>query len=232
VQENTMQLKDVIHQAYEKVTKNSLELWEAKAGSGTPIETPFYHPTKLAVSSGNRPHLCDSLLELLMALNQVAQRDPLVDVNPPQGVHFSFFPITRDIYGNPQDVEGIEQLQAIFTQHCANHVMHISQLRLVALPNQILLAGIPDEQSLRVRQRLADALLDSPWCEKVRARYPSGDIPQLFWHSTLMRYSADVVSPQIREVFKRFQQIDFGEVQLPVQLVLCSYNWQRLFTLA
>jgi hypothetical protein len=47
-----------------------------------------------------------------------------------------------------------------------------------------------------------------------------------------MRYSADVVSPQIREVFKRFQQIDFGEVQLPVQLVLCSYNWQRLFTLA
>lgn len=227
-----MQSKDAIHQAYEKVTNNSLALWETSAGRGTPIETPFYHPTRLAVSSGNRPHLCDSLLELLMALNQVAQSDPLVDVNPPQGVHFSFFPITRDIYDSPQDVEDIEQLQAIFTQHCANHVMHISQLRLVALPNQILLAGIPDEKSLRVRQRLADVLLDSPWREKVRARYPSGDIPQLFWHSTLMRYSADVVSPEIREAFKRFQHLDFGQVQLPVRLVLCSYNWQRLFTLA
>ena len=227
-----MQSKDAIHQAYEKVTKNSLELWENPAGRGTSIKTPFYHPTRLAVSSGNRPHLSDPLLSLLMALNQVAQSDQLVDVNPPQGVHFSFFPITRDIYDHPQDVENIEQLQAIFTQCCADHVMHISQLRLVALPNQILLAGIPDERSLQVRQRLAEALLASSWAEKVRARYPSGDIPQLFWHSTLMRYSAEVVSPEVREAFKRFRHVDFGEVTLPVRLVLCSYNWQRLFTLA
>lgn len=227
-----MQPADTIHQAYQRVTQDTLNRWEIESGKGRVIEQPFYHPTKLAISSGNRPLLAEPLLKLLAALNQASQGDALADVNPPQGVHFSFFPITRDIYDRPQDALGSEQVQAIFHQHCAGHVMHISQLRLVALPNQILLAGIPDQQSLRVRKRLADALLDSPWQEKVRARYPSGDIPQLFWHSTLLRYSAERVSAELREVFKRFQPVDFGSVSLPVRLVMCSYNWQRLFTLA
>lgn len=227
-----MQPNEYIHQAYENVTHKTLILWENHAGSGHVIDTPFYHPTRLALSSGNKPPLTPALLDFIGALYQAVQGDPLADVNPEQGVHFSFFPITRDLYDRVEDASERHDVQAIFTQHCADHVMHISQLRLVALPNQILLAGIPDEHSLTVRKTLAEALLASPWEAKVRARYPAGEIPQLFWHSTLLRYSADVVSPAIRDVFKRFQSVDFGSVSLPVRLVLCNYNWQHVTYLA
>lgn len=221
-----------IHQAYENVTKKTLTLWEASAGCGHVRNEPFYHPTKLAFSSGNRPALSRDLLSLLCALQEVTKDDPLADLNPVDGVHFSFFPISNALYDNVEQVPERDEVRDIFTRCCAGHVMHISQLRLVALPNQILLAGIPDARSLEVRQRLADALLASPWQDKVRARYPSGDIPQLFWHSTLLRYSADVVSPALHALFLRFQNHNFGEVSLPVRLVMCNYNWQQVTFLA
>jgi len=227
-----MQLNERLHRAYDEVTQHSREQWDLHADGGKLITTPFYHPTRRALSSGNKPPLSENLLSFIAALNQAVQGDPLADVTPEQGVHFSFFPITRDLYERAEDAAERHDVQAIFTRHCADHVMHIRQLRLVALPNQILLAGIPDERSLQVRQTFAEALLASPWEAKIRARYPAGEIPQLFWHSTLMRYSAEFVSPAIREVFARFQHCDFGNVSLPVRLVLCNYNWQQVTYLA
>lgn len=217
-----------IHQAYEDVTQKTIKLWERSAGSTTIRDAPFYHPTKLAFSSGNRPALSRDLQLLLRTMQETTQGDVLADLNPVNAVHFSFFAVTNALYDSVEQAEGREEVEAIFTRCCAGHVMHISQLRLVALPNQILLAGIPDAQSLEVRKQLADALLVSSWGDKVRARYPSGNIPQLFWHSTLLRYSADAVSPELQALFLRFQNQDFGEVSMPVRLVMCNYNWQQV----
>ncbi|MGC6387090.1 hypothetical protein ACMV8I_05415 [Ewingella sp. S1.OA.A_B6] len=221
-----------IHQAYNDVTQNTLKLWERSDGCGSVRDKPFYHPTKLAFSSGNRPELGPELLLLLSAMQEVTQDDPLADLNPASGVHFSFFPISNALYDSVGQADEREEVAAIFNRCCAGHVMHISQLRLVALPNQILLAGIPDQQSLDVRKRLAGALLDSRWQDNVRARYPSGDIPQLFWHSTLLRYNAEFISPELHALFLRFQNHNFGDISLPVRLVMCNYNWQQVEFLA
>ncbi len=217
-----------IHHSYNEATQKTLLLWEKSAGTGAVRDAPFYPPTKLAISSGNRPELSLDLRLLLSEMHKVTQGDPLADVNPAQGVHFSFFPVTNALYDRVDQAEGREEVAAIFTRCCADHVMHIRQLRLVALPNQILLAGIPDEHSLTVRKRFADALLESAWGNKVRARYPAGDIPQLFWHSTLVRYNAELMSTELRAQFLRMQHGDFGEVSLPVRLVMCNYNWQQV----
>lgn len=221
-----------IHQAYEDVTKKTLMLWEKSAGRGVVRNEPFYHPTKLAISSGNRPALSPELLSLLSAMKESTQGDPLADPNPAAGVHFSFFPVTNALYDRVDQAHDRDEVAAIFTRYCAGHVMHISQLRLVALPNQILLAGLPDAQSLKVRQQFAGALLASNWAGKVWARYPQSDIPQLFWHSTLLRYNASVISPELHALFLRFQNQNFGAVSLPVRLVMCNYNWQQVEFLA
>jgi len=221
-----------LDQAYEDVTQKTLKLWERSAGQGAVRDEPFYPPTKLAISSGNRPPLSPELLSLLSEMKASTQGDPLADPNPAEGVHFSFFPVTNALYNSVEEAQDRNEVAAIFTRCCADHVMHISQLRLVALPNQILLAGLPDAQSLRVRKQFAEALLASKWAGKVRARYPNGDIPQPFWHSTLLRYSAGVVSPELYALFLRFQNQDFGSVSVPVRLVMCNYNWQQVEFLA
>ncbi|GAB2954798.1 hypothetical protein [Hafnia psychrotolerans] len=217
-----------IHQAYNDVTQTTLARWERSDGCGSVRDEPFYHPTKLAFSSGNRAELRPDVLRLLSAMQEVTQDDPLADLNTASGVHFSFFPITNALYTRLEQSEEREAFTAIFSRCCAGHIMHISQLRLVALPNQILLAGIPDARSLDVRKLFAEALLDSKWQDKVRARYPSGDIPQLFWHSTLLRYNAECVSPKLQALFLHFQNHDFGAISLPVRLVMCNYNWQQV----
>lgn len=221
-----------IHRAYEEVTRNTLQGWEKSAGCGAARDEPFYPPTKLAISSGNRPALSPALLSLLSAMQEVTRCDSLADLNPVDGVHFSFFPVTNALYDNVEQADLREEVAEMFTRYCSGHVMHITQLRLVALPNQILLAGLPDEQSLIIRKQFADALLASDWADKVRARYPHGDIPQLFWHSTLLRYNAEWMSPALRELFLHYQNHDFGEVSIPVRLVMCNYNWQQVTVLA
>ncbi len=221
-----------LHQAYEDVTQKTLKLWEKSAGCGVTRDEPFYPPTKLAISSGNRPALSPELLSLLGEMRACSRGDPLADPNPAAGVHFSFFPVTNALYDSVEEAQDRDEVATIFTRCCADHVMHISQLRLVALPDQILLAGLPDAHSQQVRQHFAGALLASKWAGKVRARYPNGDIPQPFWHSTLLRYNAQFMSSELRSVFLRFQNHDFGEVSLPVKLVMCNYNWQQVEFLA
>lgn len=221
-----------LHQAYVDVTQKTLKVWEKSAGQGVVRDEPFYPPTKLAISSGNRPPLSPELLSLLSEMKASTQGDSLADPNPAEGLHFSFFPVTNALYDSVEEAQDRDEVAAMFTRCCADHVMHISQLRLVALPNQILLAGLPDAQSLRVRKQFAEALLASTWAGKVRARYPDGDIPQPFWHSTLLRYNADVVSPELYALFLRFQNQNFGDVSVPVRLVMCNYNWQQVEFLA
>ncbi|WP_244212685.1 hypothetical protein [Rahnella woolbedingensis] len=191
---------------------------------------PFYPPDCLAITSGNRAG--PSMKELLADIVTAAQGDVLADVAPTDGMHFTFFAVTQALYDRPENAEGLEELIEMFNQHCRGHIMHISDLRLIALPDQLLLAGFPDEESLRVRQALVDHLLTTQWAGKIHERFPNTEIPQMFWHSTLMRYSAQYLPSSLREFFLHNQQHNFGSLSLPVKLVMTNYNWTDTFTLA
>ena len=218
-----MHTGEMIHQAYESTTERTLELWNAHGETGAVRTEPFYHTTKLAITSGNRAG--GAMAGLLSDLTTAAQGDPLADIAPTDGMHFTFFAITQALYDRPEDADDLAGLADIFQQHCAGHVMQISELQLVALPNQLLLAGIPDGESLRVRQSLVEHLLATKWAGKIKDRYPDAAIPQIFWHSTLLRYSAEFISEPLRAFFREKRQQPFGSVSLPVKLVMTNYNW-------
>ena len=213
----------MIHQAYEETTRRTLGLWQAHPQTGEVRSAPFYHPTRLAITSGNRAGA--PMAGLLARAEHAAQGDPLADIAPPEGMHFTFFAITQALYDRPEEAEGLAELTDIFRQHCAGHVMRLSDLRLVALADQLLLAGIPDEESLRVRQSLVEHLLGTSWAGKIKDRYPGAAIPQIFWHSTLLRYSAQYLPSTLRDFFHENQHQRFGEISLPVKLVMTNYNW-------
>ena len=225
-----MHTGEMIHQAYENTTERTLNLWKAQGETGAVRTEPFYHPTRLAITSGNRAGAV--MAGLLSDLTTAAQSDKRADVAPPDGMHFTFFAITQALYERPEDAEGLAGLVSIFEQHCAEHVMKISDLKLVALPNQLLLAGIPDSESLRVRQSLVEHLLATKWAGKIKDRYPNAAIPQIFWHSTLLRYSAEFMPEPLRAFFRENQYKNFGSISLPVKLVMTNYNWTDTFFLS
>ncbi|QLK63272.1 hypothetical protein GE278_11180 [Enterobacteriaceae bacterium Kacie_13] len=218
-----MHTGEMIHQAYENTIERTLNLWNAHGETGKARTEPFYHPTKLAITSGNRAGA--AMAGLLSDLTAAAQGDKLADIAPPGGMHFTFFAITQALYDSPEDAEDLAGLVETFEQHCAGHVMQISELQLIALPNQLLLAGIPDRDSLRVRQSLAEHLLATKWAGKIKDRYPNAAIPQIFWHSTLLRYSAEFMPEPLRAFFHENRHRNFGAVSLPVKLVMTNYNW-------
>nr|WP_240782800.1 hypothetical protein [Rahnella sp. RFA10(1/100)] len=222
--------REIIHQAYENTTAKTSEIWNTHRGTGEIRTEPFYHPTRLAITSGHRAG--SPMAALLDELATAAQGDPLADVAQVNGMHFTFFAITQALYDKPGDAEDLADLISIFEQYCRSHVMQISDLRLVALPDQLLLAGFPDAESLRVRQALVEHLLNTPWAVKIRERYPDTEIPQVFWHSTLLRYSAQYLPETLRVWFRENRQKDFGSLSLPVKLVMTNYNWTETFTLA
>lgn len=225
-----MHNREMIHQAYEDTNRRTLSVWDAHPDIGIHRAEPFYHPDRLAITSGNRAGLL--MAPLLSALETCIQDEPLANVAPLNGMHFTFFAVTQALYDKPDDAEELAGLIEIFKQHCDGHVMHISELRLVALADQLLLAGIPDAESLRVRQALVDHLLSTSWAGKIRERFPHTEIPQLFWHSTLLRYSAQYLPETLREFFRDNQHKNYGSLSLPVKLMMTNYNWSETFTLA
>ena len=50
--------------------------------------------------------------------------------------------------------------------------LKVKVLQLVALPNQLLLAVIPDRNSIRLRQMFWNDLMSPDWQSKVQERYP------------------------------------------------------------
>ncbi|MFU2317180.1 hypothetical protein [Rahnella sp. PCH160] len=220
----------IIQKAYDDATRRTLDEWNTHPDTGVIRTEPFYHPTRLAITSGNRAG--PDMAGLLSALETAANGDPLADVAPLTGMHFTFFCITQALYDKPEDAEGIAGLTDIFRKHCDGHTLHIQDLRLIALPDQLLLAGFPDEKSQRVRQSLVDDLMKTPWAEKIRERFPHTEIPQVFWHSTLLRYSAQYLPAPLRVWFLENQHKSFGSLSLPVKLVMTNYNWTETLTLA
>ncbi|UHM90389.1 hypothetical protein [Rahnella victoriana] len=225
-----MHTREMIHQAYDSANEKTLSVWNDHPGTGAIRTEPFYHPTRLAITSGNLAGA--AMAGLLQELETAAQGDPLADIAPLNGMHFTFFAVTQALYARPQDEPRRAELIAIFEQHCAGHIMQISDLRLVALPDQLLLAGTPDEKSLQIRQSLVDHLLDTPWASKIKQRYPNGAIPQIFWHSTVLRYSAQYLPEGLRTFFLKNQHRHFGSLSLPVKLKMTNYNWTDTVTLA
>lgn len=220
---------DELQQLYARTSEKTLASWAKQPCIGKVREEAFYEPNKLAITSGIQPALTEPLSLLLQELHELAGNDSHADVMPFNGLHFTFFAITMPLY-QQRDIAVLDPfLLAAFKEHAKDLTVTISNLRLVALPNQLLIAGTPDVKSLAAKEAFANQLVDSPWREKLRERH--GDIPLQppFWHSTLLRYQAEFLPARFRDYFHTRQQFNYGEVSAQASLAFTNYNWTEVY---
>ncbi|TNV22722.1 hypothetical protein FH968_01335 [Buttiauxella sp. B2] len=218
-----------LEQLYACTSEKTLATWAMQPGIRRIREEAFYEPHKLAITSGIQPALTEPLRQLLQELHELVGNDSLADVMPFNGLHFTFFAITMPLY-QQSDIAALDPfLLAAFTEHAKNLTVVISHLRLVALPNQLLIAGIPDIKNQIAKEAFAHQLLDSPWSEKLRERHGDIPLPPPFWHSTLLRYQADFLPTRFRDYFHTRQSFNYGDVSAQTQLAFTNYNWTQVY---
>lgn len=216
---------------YRSANENTLAMWAENAGIGDIKEGNYYDPVRLALAAGIQPPVSFSVSRLICELQQLTKDDPLADVLPPNGFHFTFLPLTLPLYNeNGPLPEKVDQLTTIWTEFDARKIV-IRDLRLVALPSQLLLAGIPERPAIAMRQSFCEKVLHSEWKNALLARHTGSPLPAPFWHSTLLRYSADFLPTTLRQFITERQAINYGDVAGALTLARINYNWTICYPL-
>ncbi|PZL97751.1 hypothetical protein CKF43_03735 [Pantoea graminicola] len=221
-----------LEEIYRSANEKTVATWAKNSGIGKVKEGHYYDPVKLALATGIQPPLSAAVSRLLDALQQRFQHDPLADILPVRGFHFTFLPLTLPLYDEREPLpEKVAQLAAIWSGYNANTLV-IRHLRLVALPNQLLLAGIPESPAVDQRQSFCEQVMQSDWKAELLMRHAGRALPAPFWHSTILRYHADFLPESLRHYFSEHQNRDYGGISGELTLAGVNYNWTTCYPLS
>lgn len=216
---------------YRSANENTVAMWAKNAGIGEIKKENYYDPIKLALATGIQPPVSFPVSQLICELQQLTRDDPLADALPIQGLHFTFLPLTLPLYTvNAPLPAKADQLTRIWTGFDAKKIV-IRDLRLVALPSQLLLAGIPESPATALRHSFCEKVMDSDWKNELLMRQRGSPLPAPFWHSTLLRYSAAYLPAAVRQFFFERQAINYGDVAGELTLARVNYNWTTCYPL-
>ncbi|WHP33195.1 hypothetical protein QMG90_09950 [Trabulsiella odontotermitis] len=217
---------------YHSTTERTLRVWQRLRGSEQVEQGNAYDPHKFAIGAGIQPVMSAEIIMLLQELAHISRGDPLADVMPQAAFHFTFLPITQPLWSADEPLPAqTDELLRLWAAYQGATVV-IRNLRLVALPGQLLLAGIPDEKSVALRQQFCTQLLASSWGEALRVRHASTPLPAPFWHSTLLRYRAQCLPEHLQAFFLERQACHYGDVSGTLTLTKAIYNWAIAYPLA
>lgn len=217
---------------YRSTNSNTIGKWEDNAGIGQIRAENYYDTVKLALATGIKPRMPLSVSQLIDELNELTKGDPLADIQPAHSFHFTFLPLTLPLYkANQRLPSKVDQLKNIWSGYHSKKIA-IRHLRLIALPSQLLLAGIPDEPAVAMRQSFCEKILESDWKAELLKRHSRIPLPAPFWHSTILRYSAAFMPATLREFFLKRHESDYGDVVGELTLARISYNWGNFYPLA
>ncbi|EOV9548292.1 hypothetical protein [Cronobacter sakazakii] len=220
-----------LQEMYRTANENTFAIWSKHAGIGEIRKENYYDPVKLALATGIQPTVPVKVSRLLCELQQLTQDDPLANILPAHGLHFTFLPLTLPLYNiNEPLPANVEQLTTLWTQFDAKKII-IRNLQLVALPGQLLLAGIPENPAIALRQSFCEKVLESDWKNELLLRHHGSALPAPFWHSTLLRYNAAFLPATLRQFFLKRQDMDFGDVTGELILAKVNYNWTQCYPL-
>jgi len=216
---------------YRSTNENTTAIWAKNTGVGDIKQGNYYDPVRLALASGIQPPVSLDASRLIGELQQLTKDDPLADVLPPEGFHFTFLPLTLPFMNESEPLPGkVAELTKIWTGFDAKRIV-IRDLRLVALPSQLLLAGIPDSTAIAMRQSFCESVLNSQWKNELQMRHSGSPLPAPFWHSTLLRYGADFLPTSLRQYIFERQSVNFGDVTGDLKLARVNYNWTICYPL-
>jgi hypothetical protein len=217
---------------YRATNASTVAKWKENAGIGEVRAENYYDPVKLALATGIQPPMPFVVSRLIDELNKLAGDDPLADILPVQSFHFTFLPLTLPLYQVNEPLPAkAEDLTNIWAGYAAKKIV-IRNLRLVALPSQLLLAGIPEEPAIAMRQSFCERILASRWKDELVMRHSHSPLPAPFWHSTILRYGAAFLPAAVRQFFAERQEMDFGDVAGELTLARINYNWTTCYPLA
>ncbi len=218
-------MKEDVGILYDATCAATVARWADHASIGTIGVRPF-HPTKLSITTGNFLGFHAPILDVLSRIRRLVDSDPMADALDPASLHFTFLALSQPNYPSLDDLPDLADVRRVFARHCHRQRFALHDLRLVALPNALLIAGSPDASTAARRTAFAQDLLVSPWADSLRARYPTGTVPPAFWHSTLVRYQADYLPGQLRRFFAENQAVRYGDTSLEINLLATNYNWK------
>lgn len=213
---------------YASMTQQTLQAWADHPGIG-PLQPPYPNRQQLGVSSGRSFTASGALSALHADLLRLAEADPLYDVVPAHGLHFTFLALAWDHFASLEELPPeIHELVPLFKTTVAGLNFTVTDLRLVPLKGALLLAGLPDPQSYAVRQQLATRVLQSTWRPYLEARYTGFPIPPRIWHITLVRYGAEYAPQSLRDLYQRYRTTAFADLQFgQPQIGIINYNWTK-----
>ncbi|MGN7911767.1 hypothetical protein [Enterobacter sp. 22466] len=213
-----------LERLYLETNAKTLAMWETQDGIGS-RRAPCYASGSFALATGFQPEIAESVDVLFRELESLTCQDPLADLQPRPGFHFTFVPLTLPLYEkNARLPVKTHQLLDAWSPF-AGQVITIRALRLVALPGQLLLAGLPDSPAPAQRKAFCETLLTTHWQDELRLRHDKTPLPAPFWHTTLLRYQADYMPEPLRAFFRARQSLRFGDVCGSLDLRLVNYNW-------
>jgi len=215
-----------IEEAYATTWATTLAAWAEHAGVGEPVP-PAFDKHFLGIATGRRFTASGWILELHRRLCEWAEEDPLLDVVPSDCLHFTFLALAKSKFVDADEIPvEIQSVREAHLELVSSLVFRMHRLRLLPLKNALLLAGIPDQDSFQTRKRFAEALLRGPWEDHLRSRYDGFQIPPLLWHSTIARYEAEYLPPEIRDLYHEYDehQTEMLEIGTPM-LAAHNYNW-------
>ena len=210
---------------YDATSRATLARWSEHARIGPIGDRPF-HPTKLSITTGSFLGSLAPVREVLSEIRRLVDGDPLADSLDPASLHFTFLALSQPHYPALGDLPELADVKRVYARRCHRQRFALQDLRLVALPNALLIAGSPDAPTDARRAAFAHDLLASSWAGHLRARYPTGTIPPAFWHSTLVRYQADYLPGRLRRFFAENQAARYGDITLEINLLATNYNWK------
>lgn len=220
---------DKIETEYRRIERDTVEAWRANPTPGEDARSG-YDIRLLGFSSGSRFSTFTVLSEFMAELEVLTKHVRALDLLPDTNLHFTFLALSPHVYESreafPEDVRDLKQIAGASLTRAP---IQLSRLRLVPLPNALVLAGIPDCGAIEARAKFAEVLLNSRWEKHLRSRYGRHPIPPLIWHTTLVREGHQYLSPEVRELFYRWRDRDFGNLELsPPVLAAVTYNWSRV----
>jgi len=196
---------------YLKTTQQSLVEWQLHPDPGAHVG--HTHLTGWGVAAGKKFQATGHLKWVLEALQQLASSS--VTPMKPENLHFTFLAIAKHIYAGPKDVPPLfAQAIAISKKYLPSVKMHISNLRLVALPNTVVLAGLPTEQLLEKRKEYVALMKNTDCWLEIEKFYGNLPIPPPFWHTTLLRCTTQRMPSRVREFFLSQQEACFDDLIL------------------
>ncbi|OFZ45962.1 MAG: hypothetical protein A2381_00185 [Bdellovibrionales bacterium RIFOXYB1_FULL_37_110] len=221
-----------IENEYQRLKSTTHLQWDKSSEEGADVGPP-YDQNLFGITCGAKFNPVGELHLFLENLRLRTSNNPSLDITTNDHLHFTFLALSPLTYKNKKELpREVDELKRISKKVINREMFSLTQLRLVPLKNTILLAGIPTDDSFKLRNTYVRELLNSSWAAYLQERYIGHEIPPKIWHTTLVRTRNELLPVEVRELYLENLDKYFGNLNFEkIELIAANYNWSKIIQL-